>query len=454
MKGSKRLVVWGALVTTVAMFVSCPLPDSPLPAEKETVPTPTFSPVASTYTDPQSVTISTTTQGASIRYTTDGSTPTSTVGTLFSEPISVSMNQKINAIAFKTGWADSAIASAEYAIGGMVTTLAGTALTTGSTDGTGSIALFRYPYGITNDGNNLYVADTENHTIRKIVIASGEVTTLAGTPGSAGTTDSTDGTGSTAFFSYPCGITNDGTNLYVADTENHTIRMIVITTGEVTTLAGTAGDAGTTDSTDGTGSTALFDGPEGIIRDGSNLYVADTSNHTIRKVVIATGEVTTLAGTPGSAGTTDSTDGTGSTALFWYPCGIASSGTNLYVADTGNHTIRKIAIATGEVTTLAGTAGTTGSTDSMGNAARFYGPYGITSGGANLYVADTDNLTIRKIVISTGIVTTLAGSAGFSGNGNGTGSAARFYHPCGITSNGTNLYVADTDNHTIRMISW
>jgi hypothetical protein len=216
----------------------------------------------------------------------------------------------------------------------------------------------------------------------------------------------------------------------------------------VTTLAGIALSTG---STDGTGATALFRYPYGITSDGDNLYVADTENHTIRMVVIATGEVSTLAGTAGSPGTTD---GTGSTALFSYPCGITSDSDNLYVADTENHTIRKIVIATGEVTTLAGTPGTTGSTDSTGGAARFYGPYGITSDGANLYVADTDNLTIRKIVISTGMVTTLAGSAGFSGNGNGTGRAARFYHPCGITRSGTNLYVADTSNHTIRKISW
>jgi hypothetical protein len=127
MKGTKRIAVCGALVTAVALFVSCPLPNSPLPAEKETVPTPTFSPVGMTYTDPQIVTISITTQGASICYTTDGNTPTSTVGTLFSGPISVSMNQKINAIAYKTGWADSAIGSAEFAIGGDIVNSCGLA---------------------------------------------------------------------------------------------------------------------------------------------------------------------------------------------------------------------------------------------------------------------------------------------------------------------------------------
>jgi hypothetical protein len=168
---TKRILVCAALVTAVVLFVACPLLDSSLPAEKVTVPTSPFSPVAMTYTDPQGVTISTTTPGASIRYTTDGSTPTSTVGTLFSEPGSASTNQTIKTIAYKTDWADSAVATAEYAIGRVVTTLAGNAAnpdTTGSTDSTGSTSSFYDPSGITSDGTNLYVADTDNHTIRKI----------------------------------------------------------------------------------------------------------------------------------------------------------------------------------------------------------------------------------------------------------------------------------------------
>ena len=174
-----------------------------------------------------------------------------------------------------------------------------------------------------------------------------------------------------------------------------------------------------------------------------------TGNHTIRKIVIATGEVTTLAGTAGSYG---STDGTGIAALLQYPFGITTDGTNLYVADTGNYTIRKIVISTGEVTTLAGTARSYGSTNGTGTAARFNNPFGITMDGTNLYVADTGNHTIRKIVIATGEVTTLAGIAGSYGSTDGTGTAARFNNPFGITIDGTNLYVADTGNYTIRKI--
>ena len=273
-------------------------------------------------------------------------------------------------------------------LNGVVTTLSGTAGSSGSADGTGAVARFNLPCGFTTDRTNLYVADSVNDTIRKVVIATGEVTTLAGTAGSSG---STDGTGAAARFYDPFGITTDGTNLYVTDDSNCTIRKVVIDTGVVTTLAGTVLSRG---STDGTGAAARFNLPGGITTDGTNLFVADTANNTIRQVVIATGMVTTVAGTASSQG---SADGTGAAARFLYPYGITTDGTNLYVADSGNHTIRKMVIATGVVTTLAGTAGSEGSTDGTDTAARFLLPYGITTDGTNLFVADTFNHTIRDI---------------------------------------------------------
>ncbi len=212
---------------------------------------------------------------------------------------------------------------------GAVTTVAGTG-SSGSANGTGTSASFNYPQGITTDGTNLYVADYSNHLIRKIVISTGAVTTLAGT----GSSGSANGTGTSASFNYPQGITTDGTNLYVAERVNHLIRKIVISTGAVTTLAGT----GSTGSANGTGTSASFSFPRGITTDGTNLYVADSGNHLIRQIVISTGAVTTLAGT-GSSG---SANGTGTSASFNYPQGITTDGTNLYVADYGNNLIRKI----------------------------------------------------------------------------------------------------------------
>jgi sugar lactone lactonase YvrE len=272
---------------------------------------------------------------------------------------------------------------------------------------------------------------------------SGVTSTLAGAAGYSG---STDGTGTAARFSSPYGITTDGTYLYVADSGNNTIRKIVISSGAVSTLAGTAGSSG---STDGTGTAARFSSPYGITTDGTYLYVADSGNNTIRKVSISSRAVTTLAGTAGSSG---STDGTGTAARFYDPYGITTDDTYLYVADSGNNTIRKVSISSGAVTTLAGTAGSSGSTDGTGTAARFYDPYGITTDDTYLYVADSGNNTIRKVSISSGAVTTLAGTAGSSGSTDGTGTAARFNNPCGITTDGEKLLVADSGNNTVRII--
>jgi hypothetical protein len=319
---------------------------------------------------------------------------------------------------------------------GEVTTFAGSS-SFGATDATGTSARFYYPYGITTDGTNLYVADRGNNRIRKIVISTGVVTTLAG----SGLTGSTDATGTSASFHHPEGITTDGTNLYVSDVYTSIIRKIVISTGVVTTLAGSSKGFA-----DGTGTSARFNELHGITTDGTNLYVADVENHRIRKIAISTGVVTTLAGGNSSG----STDATGTSARFYLPHNITTDGTNLYVTDTFNHRIRKIVISTGVVTTLVG-SGTQGSANGTGTEASFYKPRQIATDGTNLYVADPGNNMIRKIVISTGVVTTLAGGSS-SGSTDATGTSARFNYPIGITTDGTNLYVADHNNHRIRKI--
>jgi hypothetical protein len=326
------------------------------------------------------------------------------------------------------------------------TTLAGLPLETGSLDGTGSAARFDFPCGTAPDNQgNLYVADTDNGTIRMIAVSTGVVTTLAGTAGSFG---STDGTGSAARFDKPTGAgvaVDGGGNVYVADTLNNVLRKVTLT-GVVTTLAG----SGTAGSADGTGGAAQFSGPQGLAYSAGNLYVADTNNHTIRKVVVSTGVVTTFAGLAGNAG---SSDGSGSLARFNYPTGVAvDSLGNLFVADTDNHTIREIQ-SSGLVSTLAGLAGVSGAADGTGNAVRFNSPSDVAVDASdNVYIADTDNDTIRMLVPSTGAVTTLAGLAGVIGSTDGSGSAVRFFEPAGLAvdTNG-NLYVADTDNNTIRM---
>jgi len=317
----------------------------------------------------------------------------------------------------------------------VVTTLAGRQVD--SSDGTGAAASFHEPTGIATDGAYFYVTDSGSHKIRKIEIATGVVATLAG----SGSQGSADGTAAVASFYYPSSIATDGTYLYVTDAGNNKIRKIVIATGIVTTLAG----SGSQGSADGTGAVASFNHPSGITTDGTHLYVADTHNHKIRQIDIATGVVTTLAGN----GTGDGVDGIGIAAGFRYPYGITSDGVYLYVADSYNHKIRKIAIATGVVTTLAG--GSVGSADGTGAAAGFFGSEGITTDGTYLYIADTQNNKIRQIEIATGVVTTLAGSDS-EGIDDGVGAAAKFRKPSGITTDGFALFVTDTENNTIRKI--
>ena len=379
----------------------------------------------------------------------------------------------------------AAFGQANYAVPYTFTTLAGNA-GYGSADGTGSAARFNGPSGVAVDSaGNAYVADFNNHTIRKMTPA-GVVTRLAGLAGSSG---SVDGTGSAARFYGPEGVGVDSAgNIYVADSNNHTIRKVT-PAGVVTTLAGLAGSSG---SADGTGSAARFNEPQGVAVDiNGNVYVADTYNGTIRKVtsagvvttltgdqfnypiglavdsngnvyvadtgnstirkVTSSGVVTTLAGSASGPG---SADGTGSAALLYQPSGVAlDTNSNIYVADTWNCTIRKVT-PTGVVTTLAGLAGLLGSADGTGTNARFNGPSGVAVDGAgNVYVADTLNCTIRKVTPA-GVVTTLAGLAGSYGSADGTGSVARFYGPGGVAVdiNG-NVYVADTWNCTIRKVT-
>lgn len=390
----------------------------------------------------------------------------------------------------------------KMAPGGLVTTLAGLAGTSGSADGTGNTARFFNPSGVDVDADgNLYVADTGNHTIRFITPA-GAVSTLAGMAGNPG---AKDGTNSAARFYHPMRVALDpGGNLYVADTYSHTIRKISQDPRSgnwiTTTFAGTAGVSGSTD-----GSAALFYNPWDLTVDGNgNVYVADAGNSTVRIIsplavtstlagvagtpgtnngigpaarfvypcaisidgngvlyvadgataairkIAPGGIVSTLAGHPGMYGAVD-----GPAALFNYPCGIVADnvGANIYIADTGNNTIRKV--SSGIVTTIAGlAAGLGGNADGTNTTARFLAAGAVAvDASANIYIADTGNNTIRKVTPS-GVVTTIAGQPGVQGSSNAIGTAALFWRPTGIAiDSATNLYVVDSGNHTIRKIT-
>jgi streptogramin lyase len=333
----------------------------------------------------------------------------------------------------------------EIAPSGQVSTPAGTPQVSGSLDGAGTVALFYNPNSVTLDkAGNLYVADNANNTIRKIN-PSRVVSTLAGR---AAISSSTDGTGSAAGFNGPNSLVVDPSgNIYVADETGNTIRKIT-PAGVVTTLAGSDGLSG---STDATGAAARFNHPEGVAVDKSdNVYVADQSNNTIRKITPA-GAVSTFAGLAGQSGTND---GTGNVARFNQPSDVAvDTAGNVFVTDYANNTIRKITPAR-VVSTYAGMAGQSGTNDGTGVSARFNSPYDLVVDGAgNVYVSDTASFTIRKITPGK-VVSTLAGQAGMPGNADGTGAGAQFNYPNGLALDAaTNLYVADAGNDTLRKVT-
>lgn len=371
---------------------------------------------------------------------------------------------------------------------------AGLAGGVGKTDGPTSQARFYSPSKVVADASgNLFVADTGNHTIRKITPA-GIVSTYAGKSGEPG---SVDGSRLNARFNGPLALAiHSSGDIYVADTENHTIRRISAE-GTVFTYAGLAGDLG-----DAIGSTsfARFHGPTDIAvtadrtvyvtepanqkvkkidpagmvsiyytennflsqqngnsyiyfknsaaislsSNGNTVAIADTMNHVIYRM----GGSLTVYGSPRNSG---SANGNEATARFSYPYGLTFSGSDIYVADTGNYAIRKID-STGITSTIAGRTGEVGNEDGPAGVARFksLGRISRDSSG-NFYV--TDGHKIRKVT-SDGSVSTIAGEASNEGDADGNGTAARFNAPVGLAkdSNG-NLYVADEGNHTIRQIS-
>jgi sugar lactone lactonase YvrE len=305
---------------------------------------------------------------------------------------------------------------------GTLTTLSGSGAA-GHTDGSGTVASFSGPVGIAIDASGtIYVADYNNNKIRKITPA-GVTTTFAG----SGIAGEANGIGVTASFNSPIGVAVDASgNVYVADSANHTIRKIT-PEGVVSTLAGSAGTAG---FVNGTGAAANFYFPSGVDVDASgNVYVADTNNYRIRKIT-PSGVVSTFAG----SGVVGSTDGTGVAATFKYPRGIELDALgNVYVVDMGNNKIRKINPA-GKVSTLAGST-TSGDVDGNGAAARFSSPYELTvDASGTVYVPNSGKI---KKISPTGVVTTWAG----------VGANALAVDPSG------NVYVVSASSNTISKIN-
>jgi len=324
---------------------------------------------------------------------------------------------------------------------GAVETLAG-ALAPGNVDALGSAARFGQPFGIAVDGaGNLFVADTANHSIRRVT-PNGAVTTFAG---NAAVSGGADGTGSGASFAEPRGVSIDGAgNVYVADQANHTVRKI--TAGAVvTTLAGAAGQLG---SSDGVGTAARFNSPRAVAVDSAgNVYVADGGNHTVRKIAASDGEVTTLAGRAGEPG---GTNGAAAVARFSSPHSLTlgADGT-LYVGDAESGGRVRAVTPAGNVTTIA-SAGLPG-VDSRSGTPGFGGIIGLAAApNGTLIVADWTNGTVRKMAGS--VVTTLAGAIAQFGGTDGDPWLARFTSPNGIVAAGDGTMFA-ADRGKIRTIT-
>ncbi len=316
-----------------------------------------------------------------------------------------------------------------------VTTVAGNG-NAASTDGVGAAASFNRPLGLAVHKGVVYVSDHQTNRIRKIA-ADGTVSTLAGSGyGHA------DGKGSAAKFRKPAGMTADSLgNIYVADRDSHRIRKIT-PDGTVTTIAG----VGSKGSGDGDALKAGFQGPEDIAATPAAVfYVADTLNSRVRR--IENGKVKTV-GSPASG----FADGTFNSAKFTLPAAIAGGPKgDLFVADTLNNAVRHLQVGPKKIVTLAG-KGVPGSADGKGKAATFKLPRGIAVGAdGTVYVADTGNHRLRR-VLADGTVTTIAGSsAGFK---DATANGALFNEPRGLAvdrdAKYATVYVADTKNHRVR----
>ncbi len=331
---------------------------------------------------------------------------------------------------------------------GEVTTFAGSPLVSGATDGPMPGALFSSPQdAVIDKSGNVYVADSGNHTIRKIETATGKVLTVAGLAGASG---SNDGAGETARFNTPRALCLDSQgNVWVADSQNHTIRRIA-PDGTVSTVAGTAGAWGWAD---GKGAEARFDDPGGIAVDAAGIvYISDRDNHVIRKLT-PDGTVTTLAGTPRKAG---SANGPGQQARFRQPGKIVLDlQGNILVADHQNALVRKVT-PEGQVSRFAGKAGVPGYKDGPDGVALLNLPSGIAVDASGVvYLAD--GYVIRRIATD-GRVTSLAGFPHVPtspdspcGTSDGIGKDARFCYLSSIQPGPDGSFlIADASNHTIR----
>jgi sugar lactone lactonase YvrE len=301
---------------------------------------------------------------------------------------------------------------------------------------------------------NLYVADTGDNVVRLVDLTTGYISTIAGT--GTGGYSGDNGPATQALLNAPAGVAADASgNVYISDTGNNVVRKVNATTGIITTIAGTGQISYSGNG--GLGTLATLSSPQGLAIDGDgNLLIAESGNHVIRKWIAATGIIQTAAGNGVSGYNGDYF--AAPSAQLDAPADVKVDGSgNIYIADTGNHVIRMVANGTNMITTIAGT-NNSGSTGDGGTAtdATLSAPKGLAlDSTGNLYISDSSNNTIRELIKSSAKIYLYAGTgtASYSGD-KGSATSATFHTPIGATidSNG-NLYIADSVNNVIRKIT-
>ncbi len=339
-----------------------------------------------------------------------------------------------------------------------INTIAGTATAGYNGNGPAVSAQLYYPGAVSLDASgNLYIADMMNAIVRKIDLA-GNISTVAGVAQTApGFFAGAGGAATSATFSwYMMGVVPDGSgNLYIADAGSNVICK-VNGAGTISIFAGFSGVAGSSGD-NGPATSATLNYPVAMAFDAtySTMYIADCYNHKIRKIVMSTGTISTAAGTGAQGSTGDNGLATG--AKLNYPAGVAvDAAGNVYIGDGGNNKIRKITLSTGNISTYAGT-GSAGSTGDGGTAtsAKLNGPQGVAlDASGNLYIADQMNNRVRKVTASTGNISLLAGTTvGFSGDG-GAPAAAQLNQPWALAVDAScNVYISDNANSRVRLIT-
>ncbi len=325
-----------------------------------------------------------------------------------------------------------------------------------------TFAYSSYVYGIALDGlGNLYVSDDTNCLISKYTVATG-VTSVVGGNGTCSSSAGDNGPATSATLRDPHGLAVDGRgNLYIADYNGHVIRKIDALTGIITRVAGTGVDGYTPDG--GLAVNSPISEPWTVAVDqAGNLYYSDFEENLVRRVDARTGILTTVVGNHNNYYAGFGGDGGAATSAYINePASLVfDSANNLYFADSYNDAIRKVAFSTGIITTVAGKGGYTGYSGdgSAATSAEMDDPIGLAIDAAeNLYIADSNNIVVRKVRASTGIISTVAGNSApvsrYAGDGGPANLAGLWINNFVVVDGGGNLYISEPDNSNIRKVT-